>query len=104
MPPKPQFEELDFRETPLGDLILRRRTVLSLDNLDVYEIILGEAFLMSSLFTSVEIALADLGLAAASTDDCDGESLDVVVQFTEELPRLFVEFAAVTELPVQFRE
>ena len=33
-----------------------------------------------------------------------GESLDVVVQFTEELPRLFVEFAAVTELPVQFRE
>lgn len=75
MPTKPQFEELDFRETPLGDLILRRRTVLSLDNLDVYEIILGDAFLMSSLFTTVEIALADLGLAAAE----NGEPLDVVV-------------------------
>ncbi|MFT5466884.1 MAG: spermidine synthase [Verrucomicrobiales bacterium] len=69
------FEELDFRETPLGDLILRRRIVPSLDDLDVYEIILGDAFLMSSLFTAVEIALSDLGLAAAG----NGDPLDVVV-------------------------
>lgn len=74
--PKPAFEELDFRETDLGELILRRRTVLALDNLDVYEIILGDAFLMSSMFTAVEIALADLGLAALAESETE---LDVVV-------------------------
>lgn len=57
------FEELDFRQTPIGDLSLRRRRELSLD-VDVYEIKLGDEFLMSSLFTASEIALADLGLAA----------------------------------------
>ena len=31
------FEELDFRETRLGDLMLRRRRILSLDGLEVYE-------------------------------------------------------------------
>ena len=46
MPPSPLFEELDYRQTPLGDLILRRRIVLSLDNLEVHEIILGDAYLM----------------------------------------------------------
>ncbi len=74
MPTKPAFEELDYRQTPLGDLSLRRRTVLSLGGLDVYEVILGDAFLMSSLFTVVEEALADLGLAAV-----EGDALDVVV-------------------------
>lgn len=64
MPAKPLFEELDYRETPLGELILRRRTMMQLDNLDVYEVILGDGFLMSSLFTEVEVALARLGLAA----------------------------------------
>ena len=48
---QPQFEEIDYQETPLGDVILRRRTMLTLDNLEVYEIMLGEDFLMSSLFT-----------------------------------------------------
>ncbi|CAN5488713.1 hypothetical protein BH23VER1_BH23VER1_11150 [soil metagenome] len=83
MPAKRSFEELDYRQTPLGELILRRRTVLSLDGQDVYEIILGEAFLMSSLFTAVEVALAELGLAAAKQAG-DGnraglDGLDVVV-------------------------
>jgi spermidine synthase len=78
MPPKPQFEELDFRQTPLGDLILRRRTLASLDNLEVHEIILGDAFLMSSLFTEVEVALATLGLAATAESFPD-TPLDVVV-------------------------
>ena len=79
MHPKPQFEELDFRQTPLGDLILRRRTILSLENREVFEIILGEAFLMSSLFTEVEVALANLGIAAA-VEATEGErQLDVVV-------------------------
>lgn len=71
---KPLFEELDFRETPLGDLILRRRRMAMLDNLMVYEVLLGNGYLMSSLFHDVEEALADLGLAAVA-----GEKLDVVV-------------------------
>ena len=58
------FEELDYRQTPLGELTLRRRRVLSLGGIDVFEVKLGEAFLMSSLFHEVEIALANLGLAA----------------------------------------
>lgn len=68
------FELLDFQQTPFGDLTLRRRRMRSLDNLDVYEVILGTGYLMSSLFTTVEIALADLGLAKVN----DAE-LDVVV-------------------------
>ncbi len=69
-----QFEELDYRRTPLGELSLRRRLVPSLGDLEVYEVKLGEAFLMSSLFHEVEVALADLGLAAL-----DAVEIDVVV-------------------------
>ncbi|RYD31388.1 MAG: spermidine synthase, partial [Verrucomicrobiaceae bacterium] len=71
---KPLYEELDFRSTPLGDLILRRRRMSMLDDLIVYEVLLGNGYLMSSLFHDVEEALADLGLAAV----LDGK-LDVVV-------------------------
>jgi spermidine synthase len=71
---KPLFEELDFRSTPIGDLILRRRRMAMLDDLIVYEVLLGNGYLMSSLFHDVEEALADLGLAAV-----EGEALDVVV-------------------------
>jgi len=67
------FEELDYRPTPLGALSLRRRRELTLD-VDVFEIKLGEAFLMSSLFTASEIALARLGL-----DAVPAEGLNVVV-------------------------
>ncbi|PCI42313.1 MAG: spermidine synthase [Rhodospirillaceae bacterium] len=67
------FEELDYRSTPIGALSLRRRRELTL-NVDVYEIKLGEEFLMTSLFTESEIELANLGLA-----DLDGDNLDVVV-------------------------
>ncbi|MFP6873889.1 MAG: hypothetical protein VCA55_10325 [Verrucomicrobiales bacterium] len=69
------FEELDYAQTRMGELILRRRRMPSLDNLEVYEVILGDAFLMSSLFTVVETALADLGLAALGPR----QKLDVVV-------------------------
>lgn len=65
------FEELDYRETPLGELSLRRRRVLSLDGLEVFEVKLGAAFLMSSLFHDVEVALADLGLAALDAGEWD---------------------------------
>ena len=68
------FEELDFRRTPLGDLTLRRRRVLSLGGVDVFEVKLGDAYLMSSLFHEVEVALANLGLAAL-----DAGAWDVVV-------------------------
>ena len=74
----PRFEELDFRQTDLGELSLRRRTILSLDNQEVYEIILGDGYLMSSLFTEVEVALATLGLAAAAEGTGTSEH-DVVV-------------------------
>ena len=68
------FEELDYRETPLGELILRRRRMLSLGGVEIYEVKLGEAFLMSSLFHEVEEALAHLGLS-----ELKGGSWDVVV-------------------------
>lgn len=68
------FQELDYQETPLGDLILRRRRLASLDNREVFEVKLGDAFLMSSLFTKVEIALAELALAELA-----GDAFDVAV-------------------------
>ena len=67
------FEELDSRDTPIGLLSLRRRRELTL-GVEVYEIKLGEEFLMSSLFTASEVALAELGLG-----ELQGEGLDVVV-------------------------
>jgi spermidine synthase len=67
------FEELDYRPTPIGALSLRRRRELSL-GVDVFEIKLGDEYLMSSLFTASEIALARLGLAELAAAD-----LDVVV-------------------------
>lgn len=54
-----QFEELDYRDTPIGALSLRRRRELSL-GIDVFEIKLGDEYLMSSLFTASEVALANL--------------------------------------------
>ena len=67
------FEELDFRPTPMGVLSLRRRRSPS-SGLDIYEIKLGDEFLMSSQFTVAEIELARLGLAALNRTN-----LDVVV-------------------------
>jgi spermidine synthase len=64
------FEELDYRPTPIGALSLRRRRELS-QGIDVFEIKLGDEFLMSSLFTASEIALARLGLAQLSGADLD---------------------------------
>lgn len=58
----------------MGLLTVRRRREPTLD-IDVYEVKLGDEFLMSSLFTVAEIALADLGLAAVAAEG----PLDVVV-------------------------
>ncbi len=68
-----RFEELAWSETPRGEISLRRRIEPTL-KVDVYEVKLGDEFLMSSLFTVAEIELARLGLARAK-----GEQLDVVV-------------------------
>jgi spermidine synthase len=65
------FEELDYRKTPLGELSLRRREIPSLGGLEVFEVKLGDAFLMSSLFHEVEVALADLGLGALPAANVD---------------------------------
>ncbi|MDZ7752206.1 MAG: spermidine synthase [Gammaproteobacteria bacterium] len=66
------FEELDYRPTAIGALSLRRRQ-LSL-GVDVFEIKLGDEFLMSSLFTASEVALGRLALATLA-----GDRLEVVV-------------------------
>jgi len=63
------FEELDYRETPIGVLSVRRRTEVFLGDVTVYEIKLDDAFLMSSLFTVSEKELARLGLAALDAED-----------------------------------
>ena len=68
-----RFEELDWQPTAMGEISLRRRFERTLQ-VDVYEVKLGEEFLMSSLFPVAEIELARLGLAA-----CAGAELDVVV-------------------------
>src|SRR5512134_938528 len=68
-----RFEELDWGPTPLGEISLRRRLEPTLQ-IDVYEAKLGDEFLMSSLFTVSEIALADLALSSLH-----GSELDVVV-------------------------
>jgi spermidine synthase len=67
------FEELDYRPTPMGVLSLRRRR-RPLSDVDIYEIKLDDEFLMSSQFTVAEIELARLGLATLSR-----EGLDVIV-------------------------
>ena len=68
------FEELDCRQTPLGELVLQRRRVLALDGAEACEVKLNGEYLMSSLFHAAEdeLARAALGLLA-------GEGWEVVV-------------------------
>lgn len=73
---RPIFEELDHQTTRLGEISLRRRLEPVLQ-VDVWEARLDDEFLMSSLFTVAEIALADLGLAALP--GAEPASLDVAV-------------------------
>lgn len=70
----PLFEELDYRKTSMGELILRRRRMMSLDGQTVYEVKLADEYLMSSLFHASETALADIGLGQLG-----GTGWDVVV-------------------------
>ena len=65
------YEELDFRKTPIGDLLLRRRRLLQLSGLEIYEVKLGEEFLMTSLFHEAELQLSKLGLGLLEKEDID---------------------------------
>ncbi|MBX9393913.1 spermidine synthase [Streptomyces sp. TRM72054] len=65
-----RFEEIDWQPTPIGEISLRRRRhPVSGD--DVYEVKLGDEFLMSSLFTTGETALAELALAKLPDAELD---------------------------------
>lgn len=68
-----RFEELGWKQTSMGVISLRRRFDLSV-RADVYEVLLEDEHLMSSLFTVAERQLARLGLARAP-----GKALDVIV-------------------------
>ena len=68
-----RFEELDWRATPIGEISLRRRVEPSL-GVDIHEVRLDDDFLMSSLFTVAEVALADLSL-----EQVQDAHVDVVV-------------------------
>ena len=68
------FEEIDSQPSPLGEISLRRRRIPALGDRDIYEVKLGDEFLMSSMFVEAEEALSTLGLARA-----EGDKLDVVV-------------------------
>lgn len=59
-----RFEELDWQQTRMGELTLRRRADPATGEL-IYEVKLKDEYLMSSLFTVAEEELATLGLAAA---------------------------------------
>jgi spermidine synthase len=86
-----RFEELAWSETAVGAISLRRRHDPALD-LDVYEVKLGDEFLMSSLFTVAEVELARLGLAELPETDLDvvvgGLGLGFTAQAVLEDPRL----------------
>ncbi|HUQ59324.1 spermidine synthase [Lentzea sp.] len=68
-----RFQELDWRQTPLGELTLRQRRDPS-SGREIHEIKLNDEFLMSSMFTVAEIELARLALA-----ELPRKPLDVVV-------------------------
>lgn len=68
-----EVTELGYANTPLGDLTLRQRVEPLLQNQEVFEVKLGDEYLMSSLFTEAERQLATLGLASLK------DELDVVV-------------------------
>ncbi|GAA1853214.1 spermidine synthase [Microlunatus capsulatus] len=68
-----RLEELDFQPTPIGEVSLRRRTDPRTGD-DVFEVKLGEEYLMSSLFVVAEEELSRLALGRLA-----GEALDVAV-------------------------
>lgn len=60
-----RITEIDWQSTPWGDIALRRRHDPVLDR-EVFEVLLGDEYLMSSSFTAAEEELASLALGLAS--------------------------------------
>ncbi len=87
------YEELDFQETPIGDLMLRRRRLIQLKGLEIYEIKLGESFLMSSLFHEAEHMLSKLVLKQLNKEHLEivvgGLGLGYTAVSALEDPRIF---------------
>ncbi len=73
-----RFEELAWERTSIGDLSLRRR-LDPVTDVDIFEVKLGDAYLMSSLFTVAEIALANLALGWLGRRGTPTTGWDVVV-------------------------
>jgi hypothetical protein len=65
------FRELDYCNTAIGDLSLGCRQAPQLPGVDIYEVKLGEFYLMSSLFHKAEQELANLGLRALPESGTD---------------------------------
>ena len=68
------FKEIDSQSSPIGEISLRKRRIPAFGDRDIYEVKLGEEFLMSSMFVEAEEALSTLGLEAVQ-----GDQLKVVV-------------------------
>lgn len=68
------FEQIDSQPSEIGEITLRRRRIPALGDRDIFEVKLGEEFLMSSMFVDAEVALSDLGLG-----ETEGDNLSVVV-------------------------
>ena len=63
------FEELDYCQSALGELILRRRKPVSMPDTWVYEVKLGGNFLMSSLIRTSEEELVRLAFPRLDGSD-----------------------------------
>ena len=68
-----RFEELGWGDTPIGEVSLRRRRD-PVTGVDIFEVKLGDEFLMSSMFTVAEVEMARLALARVA-----GSGLEVAV-------------------------
>ena len=75
---KPIFEELDFQQTPFGEISLRKRSEPRLDHKIIFEVKLGDEFLMSSLFVEAEEQLSTLGLNALRANGIT-DNLNIIV-------------------------
>lgn len=91
-----RFEELDWRSTPMGELVLRRRWD-PVFGADVHEIKLGDEFLMSSMFTAAEVEMARLALAESGDDPVDVAVGGLGLGFTAQA---VLEHSAVSSLTV----
>lgn len=72
------FEEIDYQETDLGAISLRKRSEPRLENRLIYEVKLNEEWLMSSLFVDAEEELSRLGLQKLNANG-HTDNLNVVV-------------------------